>query len=118
MLIAEDDEASEQLISIYVSELADEIVNVRTGIEAVSACQKNPDIDVILMDVLMPEMDGLEATRKIREFNKEVIIIAQTAYGMQGDREKALSAGCNDYISKPIKKTELLSLINSKLSDH
>jgi len=59
----------------------------------------------------MPVMDGYEATRRIREFNKEVVIIAQTAYGLAGDREKAISAGCNDYISKPIKKEKLLALI-------
>jgi CheY-like chemotaxis protein len=59
----------------------------------------------------MPEMGGYEATREIRQFNKNVIIIAQTAYALPGDREKALKAGCNDYISKPINKAELLSLM-------
>jgi CheY-like chemotaxis protein len=63
------------------------------------------------MDIQMPEMSGYEATRQIREFNKEVIIIAQTAYGFSGDREKAIEAGCNEYIAKPIKKAELLALI-------
>jgi hypothetical protein len=59
----------------------------------------------------MPVMNGHEATRQIRQFNKDVVIIAQTAFGLSGDREKAIEAGCNDYISKPIKKDELLSLI-------
>jgi CheY-like chemotaxis protein len=59
----------------------------------------------------MPEMDGYEATRQIRQFNKEVIIIAQTAYGFKGDREKVLEAGCNDYIPKPINKALLKELI-------
>jgi len=59
----------------------------------------------------MPEMDGYEATRKIRQFNTEVIIIAQTAFALTGDREKALAAGCNDYISKPYGKSLLMSLI-------
>jgi CheY-like chemotaxis protein len=66
---------------------------------------------MILMDIRMPEMGGYEATREIRQFNKNVIIIAQTAYALPGDREKALKAGCNDYISKPINKAELLSLM-------
>jgi len=57
-------------------------------------------------------MDGNEATRQIRQFNKDVIIIAQTAYGFSDDRKKAIEAGCNDYISKPIKKDELLALIH------
>jgi hypothetical protein len=60
----------------------------------------------------MPKMGGLEATKLIREFNKEIIIIAQTAYGMQTDRDKAIAAGCTDYISKPINKVELHALIN------
>jgi CheY-like chemotaxis protein len=63
------------------------------------------------MDIRMPEMDGYEATRQIRRFNKDVIIIAQTAYGLSGDREKAIESGCNDYLSKPIAKDELLGLI-------
>jgi CheY-like chemotaxis protein len=65
------------------------------------------------MDIQMPEMGGYEATRRIREFNKEVIIIAQTAFGLSGDREKAIEAGCNDYISKPISIAELLGLIEN-----
>jgi CheY-like chemotaxis protein len=63
------------------------------------------------MDIQMPEINGFEATRQIREFNKKVIIIAQTAFALSGDREKSISFGCNDYISKPINKDELESLI-------
>jgi len=59
----------------------------------------------------MPEMDGYEATRRIREFNTKVIIIAQTAYALDEDKAKALASGCNDYISKPIKKDLLFGLI-------
>jgi CheY-like chemotaxis protein len=60
----------------------------------------------------MPGLNGYEATRQIRQFNKDVIIIAQSAFGLSDDREKAIVAGCNDYISKPINKTELLALIH------
>jgi len=67
---------------------------------------------LVLMDIRMPMMNGLEATQQIRQFNKDVIIIAQTAYGFSGDCEKAMEAGCNDYISKPINKTLLYELIN------
>ena len=63
------------------------------------------------MDILMPVMNGHESTRQIRQFNKDVVIIAQTAFGLSGDKENAIEAGCNDYISKPINKNELLSLI-------
>ena len=82
-----------------------------TGLEAVEICRNNPDIELILMDIQMPGMNGYDATRKIRKFNNDVIIMAQTAFGLSGDRERALESGCNDYISKPIKKTELNALI-------
>ncbi|MBI9037633.1 MAG: response regulator, partial [Bacteroidales bacterium] len=87
----------------------------KTGEEAVEICRNNPDIDLILMDIKMAKMDGYEATRQIRKFNKDVVIIAQTAHALSGHREKALEAGCNDYISKPIKKEVLLSKIKLQL---
>jgi signal transduction histidine kinase len=111
ILIAEDDETSEMLIAITMKTISYEVLKATTGIEAVEACRSNPDIDLVLMDIQMPEMNGYETTRQIRQFNKNVIIVAQTAYALSGDPEKALEAGCNDYISKPIKKDELLALI-------
>ena len=111
ILIAEDDESSANFLTIIVRQFGNEILNATTGIEAVEACRDNPDIDLVLMDVQMPEMNGYEATRQIRQFNKEVIIIAQTAFGLIGDQEKAIDAGCNDYISKPIKKDQLSVLL-------
>jgi PAS domain S-box-containing protein len=110
-LIVEDDEVSGMLIEITAKTFSKEILKARTGVESVEVCRNNPDIDLILMDIRMPEMNGYEAVRKIREFNKEVIIIAQTAYGLSVDREKAIKSGCNDYISKPVNKIELLALI-------
>ncbi len=115
ILIVEDDEVSGMLIDITVKMISKEILIVRNGGEAVEACRNNPDIDLILMDIKMPVMGGYEATRLIRGFNKDVIIIAQSAFGLTGDREKAIDAGCNDYISKPISKDELLSLIQKYL---
>ena len=111
ILIAEDDEASEMLITLMVNVFCKEKLKVRTGLEAVETSRKNPDIDLVLMDIQMPVMGGYEAIRQIREFNKNVIIIAQTAYGLSGDREKAIDAGCNDYIAKPINKAELQAMI-------
>jgi hypothetical protein len=64
------------------------------------------------MDIQLPEMNGYEATRQIRRFNKIIIIIAQTAFGLSGDREKAMAAGCNDFITKPINKIELQAFIH------
>lgn len=112
ILIAEDDEVSELLLGETVKLFSKEILKARTGVEAVEACKKDPEIDLVLMDIRMPELGGYGATRKIREFNKKVIIIAQTAFGLSGDREKAIAAGCDDYISKPICKEELLVLLS------
>jgi CheY-like chemotaxis protein len=95
-----------------IENLADEIFHAVNSIEAVEACRNNPDIDLVLMDINMSGMDGYEATRQIRMFNKEVIIIAQTAYALSIDREKALAAGCNDYISKPVSRKALQLMIN------
>ncbi|MFA5973277.1 MAG: PAS domain S-box protein [Lentimicrobiaceae bacterium] len=111
VLIVEDDETSEMLIKIALKAFAKEILTVSTGIKAIESCHNNPDINLVLMDIKMPVMDGYEATRQIREFNKDVVIIAQTAYGLSGDEDKALRAGCNYYISKPIAVAELKSLI-------
>ncbi len=111
ILIVEDDETSEMLISYTVNPFARDVVKVRTGGASIEACRKNPDIDLVIMDIKMPGMDGLEATRQIRKFNKNVIIIAQTAYGLLGDKEKAIEAGCSDYISKPVDLGELRGLI-------
>ncbi len=111
ILIAEDDEASEILISQITKQFCKEAFKVKTGQEAVEICRRNSDINLIFMDIQMPDMNGYEATRQIRQFNKEVIIIAQTAFGLAGDREKSIEAGCNAYITKPIKKDKLLKLI-------
>ncbi|MCF8346701.1 MAG: PAS domain-containing protein [Bacteroidales bacterium] len=111
ILIAEDDEISEMLLDETVKIFYKEVLIARTGYEAVEVCRANPDIDLILMDIRMPVMSGYEATQKIRVFNKEVIIIAQTAYGLTGDREKAIASGCNDYITKPINENELQAMI-------
>ncbi len=115
ILIAEDDEASQMLLEIIISPLASESFYAYTGKEAVELCRKHPEIDLVLMDIDMPGMNGYEATRQIRKFNKEVFIIAQTAYGLSGDKDKALKAGCNDYISKPIDKRALLKMIEKRL---
>jgi hypothetical protein len=111
ILIAEDDEGSEKLLTVVVKMFGKEVLKARTGVEAIEACRNNPDIDLVFMDIQMPEMNGYEATRQIRQFNQDVVIIAQTAYALTGDRELAIEAGCNDYIPKPIKKDNLMVLI-------
>ncbi len=111
ILIVEDDEISELFLDQSVKSFSSQIIIAKNGLEAIEKFQKNQDIDLILMDIRLPEISGYDTTRQIRKFNKKVIIIAQTAFGLSGDREKALDAGCNDYIPKPINKEELLSMI-------
>ncbi len=117
ILIAEDDSISEMHLAILLKEIATELLSVKSGDETVKICRENPDIDLILMDIKMPIMDGYEATREIRKFNKKVPIIAQTAYALQGDREKALQTGCNEYITKPIEKEILYALISELVNN-
>lgn len=112
ILIAEDDPTSEKLISLHIKKYCKQLLIATRGNEAVDICRKNPDLDLILMDIQLPILNGYEATRQIRQFNKDVIIIAETAYGLSGDRKKAIEAGCTDYISKPIIKHELHALIS------
>jgi signal transduction histidine kinase len=111
ILLVEDDDVSGMLIGITINKFGENVLKARNGVEAVEACRQNLDIDLVLMDIRMPVMDGYEATHQIRQFNRDVVIIAQTAYGLTGDREKAIEAGCTDYISKPINKDALIVLI-------
>ena len=115
LLIVEDDEASALFLKTILKNIVEKIILVQTGEQAIEQCKTNVDFDMILMDIKMSGIDGFETTRRIRKFNKEIIIIAQTAYAMQGDREKAISSGCNDYISKPIRKNVLLKKFGQNL---
>ena len=111
ILIVENDFFSTQLLTFILHHIAAEIITVNSGKDAVETCKNNPDIDLVLMDIQMPEMNGYEAVRQIRKFDKKMIIIAQTAFALINDREKSIRAGCNDYITKPIVKRELEFLI-------
>ena len=117
VLIVEDDEISEALVKEILNNLTNKIITAKNGLEAINLCRKNPDIDLILMDIQMPEMNGYHATQQIRQFNKEVIIIAHTAFALSGDKEKAINAGCTDYISKPINRQKLNEIIFKHLNN-
>lgn len=115
VLIAEDEEFADTYLTIILKQFCHKLLHAQTGLEAIKQCRNNPDIDLILMDIKMPIVDGYKATNEIRKFNKDVIIIAQTAYALPGDKENAIEAGCNDYISKPIDKVELIKMIQNLL---
>ncbi|MEI6577490.1 MAG: PAS domain S-box protein [Bacteroidota bacterium] len=111
VLIAEDDSSSATYLAFILKPLSKETLIAKTGAEAVKIFQENPGIDLILMDIQLADMNGYDVTRLIRKENKDVIIIAQTAYALSGDREKSIKAGCNDYIPKPIESRILKSMI-------
>jgi len=112
ILIAEDDLASYTYLENLLT--GNEVSCLRTtnGADTVRFVRENSDISLVLMDLKMPGMSGIEAVRLIREFNKSIPVIAQTAYALSGDREIALEAGCNDYITKPINRNDLQEIVS------
>jgi len=112
ILVAEDDQTNFfYLNAILTREEGITVLHASNGREAIDLFKLNPDISIILMDVKMPVIDGLEATKQIKLLNKDVPVIAITAYAMSGDEERVLAAGCNAYLSKPISKKNLLDKI-------
>lgn len=111
VLIAEDDISSAKLLQAIFSKYNFNVTHVSNGEEAVEYCRTNPDLQLVMMDVKLTEMSGLMATQQIREFNKDIVVIAQTAFALREDREKALAAGCTDYITKPIRRDDLVKLL-------
>lgn len=112
VLIAEDDYTNFILLrSILKKESNFEIIRASNGLEAVKEFKNHQDIGLVLMDIKMPLLNGIEATKQIREINHKVPIIAITAYALVEDREMALLCGCNDYISKPFQPNELIKVI-------
>ena len=115
VLIAEDEKFAVDFLSIILKDYCKEILIAKTGLEAVEMCRKNSDLDLIMMDIRLPEISGFEATKRIRKFNKDVFILAQTAFALAGDEEKCKAMGCDDYITKPIKKEKLFKIISESL---
>lgn len=111
ILVAEDEESNYLFIETTLKRSFDKILKAVNGQEAVDLCHKHPEIDLILMDIKMPVMGGIEATRLIKSFRKDLPIIAVTAYAQTGDEHRYREAGCDDYISKPFKKEKLVKLI-------
>jgi two-component system, cell cycle response regulator DivK len=110
ILIAEDVESNFLYLKAVLSKLNATIYWAKNGIEAVEICENN-SIDLVFMDLQMPEMNGYEATEILKKKFPNLPIVAQTAFAMSDDREKALDAGCDDYLAKPIKSKDLLSVV-------
>lgn len=107
ILIVEDDLFSAEYLLEVLSETNVHLHLCKNGKDAVEFIKENPDFDLILMDIQLPGISGEHATREIREFNKKIPIVAQTAHAMSNDKENYLNAGCTDYLAKPILITDL-----------
>lgn len=111
ILVVEDEEIN----WLYLHEILKKSVktiNAVNGAQAVEYIKKYPEIEIVLMDIKLPDINGLELTKIIKGINNKIIVIAQTAFALSGDRDKALEAGCSDYITKPVRKEVLLNLIS------
>ncbi len=115
ILIAEDEESNFKFLNMIIRKTSAELLWAKTGQQAIDICMGNYKVDLILMDIKMPEMDGLEAIRKIREHQRKIPIIVQSAYSMPEDQNLSFEAGANDFISKPIGTEKLLNTIDKHL---
>jgi len=115
VLLAEDDESNFLYMEEVLQQAECDYLLAKDGEEAVALCKQHPEITLILMDIKMPVMDGLEATRRIREFRSEIPIIATTAYAQTGDEQRFLSAGCDGYLPKPIGLEKLIPLLDDNM---
>ncbi len=116
VLVAEDEESNFNFLKELLLETNINLIHATNGKEAIQFCETNPNIDLILMDIKMPVLHGLDATKAIKKMRPDLPIIAQSAFAMATDIENATEAGCNDYISKPLKSNDLILLLEKYLN--
>jgi CheY-like chemotaxis protein/serine phosphatase RsbU (regulator of sigma subunit) len=116
ILIAEDSEFNFRILETYLSSTNVSILWAKNGLEAINLLKKDPSVNLILMDLQMPEMNGYEAIKEIRTFDKTIPIIVQTAYNVYDEKERSFQAGCNDYILKPYSVNEILTTVSKYLN--
>lgn len=115
ILIVEDDPMNFSYLDILLRPTQAVIMHADNGQKAVELCMKHMGINIVLMDIRMPVLDGLEATRQILTIRSGLPVIAQTAYADESDREAAIKAGCCEFLAKPIRANEMLDLIKKYL---
>jgi CheY-like chemotaxis protein len=116
VLIVEDDESNSDYLEMLLDEKGLHLLFAFTGKEAMEQFHQHPEIDLILMDIRLPDTNGLELTRIIRKENPNLPIIAQTAFSFAEDKQECFQAGCNDFIAKPIGRNILLGMLNRHLA--
>ena len=116
ILVVEDDESSAFLLNEFLKNTGAKITYATDGRDAVEFVRDNPETDLILMDILLPEKDGLTATREIKSFATHVKVIAQTSYAFSVNAKEAEQAGCDAFLTKPLNMVLLLDKIDEYLS--
>jgi PAS domain S-box-containing protein len=116
ILIAEDDALSFEFLRLVFKNMNIRVLWAKNGNEVINHCENDPSINLVLMDLKMPQLNGFEATRRLKKIRPELPVIAQTAYATMADKEEALKSGCNEYLSKPLQILQLKNLINKYLS--
>ena len=117
LLIAEDDEPTVQFYRAVLRPTEIRLLFAGNGFDAVELCKTHPEIALVIMDIKMPVMDGIEATRLIKSFRGNLAIIATTAFAFAGDKQRILDAGCDEYLAKPVTRDELLVMIQACLNN-
>jgi two-component system, cell cycle response regulator DivK len=115
ILVVEDNDSNYLYIEAVLEDTKAKILWAKEGAEAIKLVESEKKIDLILMDIQMPGLNGYEATKALKEMRKDIPIIAQTAYAMENDRDKIMNAGCDDYLAKPIKVDTLLQTVSKYL---
>ncbi len=115
ILLVEDIDYNADVIGEMLSETNVKVIVAKNGISALEIFQQNPDINLVLMDIRLPDITGLEVTREIKKQRKDIVIVAQTAYASEEDKRKCLEAGCHDYISKPIVYNKMFKTLSKYL---
>lgn len=117
ILIVEDIEANHMFIAAALKRTNAQLLWAKDGMQAVEMCKEYESINLVLMDIRLPKLDGYEATKQIKKFRPNLPIIAQTAYVMSNEKGKVLQAGCDDLITKPIRLNVLISTVSKYISD-
>jgi FOG: CheY-like receiver len=115
ILIAEDEASNFEFLRILLTKMNFRVLWAKDGMDAINQCKNDLSIDLVLMDIKMPQLDGYDAAKKIKIMRPGLPIIAQTAYATLADKEEALNSGCDEYLSKPLQIKQLKNLLNKYL---
>jgi CheY-like chemotaxis protein len=115
--VAEDDDYNYKFVETVLSRADFKVIRAENGVEAVNICYNNPDVSLVLMDLKMPVMGGIEATRQIKNFLPNLPVIALTAFVSNEDEQEAFLCGCEEYIKKPVDRSHLLASVGDLLEN-